>query len=87
MAVLPERLSAMAGMPTGNTNMNHDEAQEPCNDILNYEKAILFFFVPSILEVGIFITCKKEVSCKGRKENNKQPIAIADPDPVNFING
>ena len=32
--------------------------------------------------VAIFISCKKERSCEGCKENNKIPIAIAGPDQV-----
>ena len=31
---------------------------------------------------GIFISCKKERSCEGCKENNKSPIAVAGPDQV-----
>ena len=87
MAVLLERLSAMAGMPTGNANMNHAKAQEPCNDILNYEKAILFFFCTIYPGGRNFYCLQKRSFCKGCKENNKQPIAMAEPDQVNFTNG
>jgi hypothetical protein len=35
-----------------------------------------------ILAAGIIISCKKEKSCEGCKENNRPPIAIAGPDQV-----
>jgi hypothetical protein len=38
--------------------------------------------VPSIITGGIFISCNKEYSCEGCKENNKPPIAIAGPDQL-----
>ena len=38
--------------------------------------------VISILLAGIFISCKKEISSEGCKENSKPPIAIAGPDQV-----
>ena len=38
---------------------------------------LLAFF---ILAAGTFISCKKEKSCEGCKEDNKPPIAIAGPD-------
>ena len=41
-------------------------------------------FVVFILFISlfIFISCKKETSCEGCKENNKPPIAVAGPDQV-----
>jgi len=42
-------------------------------------KFILMLFVVSTL---FNISCKKEESCEGCKENNKPPIAIAGPDQV-----
>jgi K319L-like, PKD domain len=38
--------------------------------------------IPSIIAGGICISCKKEISCEGCKENNKLPTAIAGPDQV-----
>jgi hypothetical protein len=45
-------------------------------------KAILFFPALFLAEVGMFISCKKETSCEGCKENNKPPVAIAGSDQV-----
>jgi len=41
-------------------------------------------FTTCILLTGIafFLSCKKEKSCEGCRENNKPPIAIAGPDRV-----
>jgi len=43
-----------------------------------------FFRLTIIALAGIFLflSCKKEKSCEGCKENNKPPIAIAGPDQV-----
>lgn len=30
----------------------------------------------------VFLSCKKETSCEGCRENNKPPIAVAGPDQV-----
>ena len=40
---------------------------------------LLSFLVLSIITGGIFISCDKEYSCEGCKENNKLPIAVAGP--------
>jgi hypothetical protein len=46
----------------------------------NY-KTILKFSI-CIIVASFFLSCKKEKSCEGCKENNKPPIAIAGPDQV-----
>ena len=46
------------------------------------KKIFFAFLVLSILLAGIFISCEKEESCEGCRENNKPPIAIAGPDQV-----
>ena len=46
------------------------------------KKLFLSFLIPSIIAGGICISCKKERSCEGCKENNKPPIAVAGPDQV-----
>jgi len=46
-------------------------------------KKIIFRIITIIFSgVIIFISCKKEPSCEGCKENNKPPTAIAGPDQV-----
>jgi hypothetical protein len=44
----------------------------------------IFFFPITLLLGGvvIFISCKKEKSCEGCRENNESPIAMAGPDQV-----
>jgi hypothetical protein len=46
------------------------------------KKLFLSYLIPSIIVGGICISCKKEKSCEGCKENNKPPTAIAGPDQV-----
>ena len=46
------------------------------------KKLFLSYLISSIIAGGICISCKKERSCEGCKENNKPPIAIAGPDQV-----
>src|SRR5678815_5248637 len=45
-------------------------------------KKILLLPALFILAAGIFISCKKETSCEGCKENNKPPSSIAGLDQV-----
>ena len=35
-----------------------------------------------LIVIQVNLTCKKEKSCEGCKENNKPPTAIAGPDQV-----
>jgi hypothetical protein len=46
------------------------------------KKMLLPLLILSSLLTGIFLSCKKEKSCEGCRENNKPPIAIAGPDQV-----
>ena len=46
------------------------------------KKILLPLLILSILLTGIFLSCKKERSCEGCKENNKPPTAVAGPDQV-----
>ena len=45
-------------------------------------KLFLSYLIPSIIAGAICISCKKEKSCEGCRENNKPPIAAAGPDQV-----
>jgi hypothetical protein len=46
------------------------------------KKLFLSYLIPYIIAGGICISCKKETSCEGCKENNKPPTAIAGLDQV-----
>lgn len=46
------------------------------------KKILLPLLILSTLLTGIFLSCKKEKSCEGCRENNKPPTAIAGPDQV-----
>ena len=46
------------------------------------KKILLPLLILSTLLTGIFLSCKKERSCEGCRENNKPPIAIAGSDQV-----
>ena len=46
------------------------------------KKILLPLLILPIIAGGIFISCKKEKSCEGCRENNKPPIAVAGPDRV-----
>ena len=35
-----------------------------------------------LIAIQVNLSCKKETSCEGCKENNKPPIAVAGPDQV-----
>jgi hypothetical protein len=45
---------------------------------------VLLKYILHILLIGVFInlSCKKETSCEGCRENNKPPTALAGPDQV-----
>jgi len=46
------------------------------------KKKVYCFFIIIFSAAIFFLSCKKEKSCEGCRENNKPPIAIAGPDQV-----
>ena len=46
------------------------------------KKVIDWVLITALMILVVFLSCKKETSCEGCKENNKPPIAVAGPDQV-----